>query len=123
MPDDGNGESLATPTTTFSIEPKRDMKVVIGGWLTIIAGFLVISNGLGGIWPPDSSLGWSAYFCAVPITIMGVVAVIGGVCALKEVHFSLSLAGAFLAAFGDGFTTFFIGMAAVLLFFMTGRDL
>ena len=122
-PDDGSGDTLATPSTTFSIRPKRDTKVVVGGWLTIIAGLIVISNGLGGIWSLHSSLGWPAYFCAVPITIMGVIAVIGGVCALKDVHFSLSLAGAFLGALGDGLTTFFIGMAALLLFFMSGRDL
>ena len=121
--DAGDEGIVVTPTATFTIKPKRDMKVVVGGSLTIIAGILVISNGLGGLWSLHSSLGWPAYFCGVPITVMGIIAVIGGVCALKDVHFSLSLAGAFLAALGDGLTTFLMGMAALLLFFMTGRDL
>ena len=115
--------SIATPTTAFTLKPKKDIKIVIGGWLTIIAGFIVISNGLGGLWSLHDTLGWPSFICTVPITAMGVIAVIGGLCALKDVYFSLSLAGAFLAAFGDGLTTFLMGMAALLLFFMSGRDL
>lgn len=118
-----NEDDAAIQNTSFTIEPKKDMKIVVGGWLTIIAGVLVIRNGLGGFVALHDSLGWPAFLCTVPVTLMGVIAVVGGICALRNIHFSLALAGAFLAAFGDGFTTFAMGVVALLLFIMTGRDL
>ncbi|UCE92240.1 MAG: hypothetical protein JSV90_03650 [Methanobacteriota archaeon] len=123
MSEKNEGNDFKVVSRPFTVKPGRDLKVVVGGYLTIIAGALVISNGLSGFWSLHEAIGWSVYMCAVPITIMGVVGVLGGICALKDTHMSLSLAGAFLAAFGDGLPAFFLGVAALLLFFTSNRDI
>jgi hypothetical protein len=123
MPEVGSGGGVTTASRPFTSRPSRDLKVVIGGWLTIIAGVLVISNGLGGLWPLNDAVEWLTYACAALVITMGVIGVIGGICALKDVRMSISLAGAFLAAFGDGLPSFFLGVTALLLFFTSNRDL
>ena len=118
----GDQNQSAPKRTRFTEKPARDLKMVIGGGLTLLAGALSISNGFRAfLSAPEQDFG-SVSLCAAPMIVFGVIAVAGGMCALRDKHFSLALAGAFLGALGDGLTGFVAGMSALFLFFLSNKD-
>ena len=94
-----------------------------------MAGVLALVNGLRGIFSETSialgpDVGFSrADVCATIALIFGVVAIAGGMNALKGRHLSLSLAGAFLGMMGGGLIGFWLGLGALILFALSNEDL
>ena len=116
-------QSQAAPKRVrFTERPARDLKMVIGGGLTLLAGALSISNGFEAFLSVSERDLGSVSLCAAPMVVFGIIAVVGGLCALRDKHFSLALAGAFLGALGDGLTGFVAGMSALFLFFLSNKD-
>ena len=118
----GDQNPAASRRIRFAEKPARDLKMVIGGGLTLVAGALSISNGFGAFLSVSERDLGSVSLCAAPMIVFGVIAVAGGLCALRDKHFSLALAGAFLGALGDGLTGFVAGMTALFLFFLSNKD-
>jgi len=71
----------------------------------------------------DIDVGVNRYsVCGTMLMAFGVIALIGGVSAVKGWNLSLALAGAALGAIGDGIGGFVLGLAAVLLLFLSNED-
>ncbi len=121
-PVNGDGDRPTRERVVFNDTPARDLKMVVGGLLTLLAGVLSILNGFGAFMSVSEQETGSVALCAVPMVAFGVIAVAGGLFALRDKHFSLSLVGAFLGSLGDGLTGFVAGMAALFLFFLSNRD-
>jgi len=109
--------------------PKRSARLTIAGWLIIFAGLLSLFNGLGALLEdnssaptPFSSIG-DYSICAFVIVAFGVVAILGGVSALRGKNFTLALAGAALGALGDGIVGVVCGLIALALLFISDQDL
>jgi hypothetical protein len=110
---------------------RRDFYLILGATLTIIAGVLSLLNGLEGLFGrthPFTSLpsaGESLVpVCGVLLVMFGVVAIAGGVYALRpRAHLTPVLLGAGLGMLGGGAYGFILGLAAVLLFWLANADM
>ena len=71
---------------------------ILTGVVNLIMGLMVLSVGsfAGGLF-----MGWFASF-GVPFIILGIIALIGGIFALKRTRWVLALVGAICALFGLG---------------------
>ena len=109
--------------------PPPDLFFVFGGCLTVIAGSLAVLNGISGV-----SIGNSFPFavdgplnqltlCGIGALLAGVVAVIGGLFAIRGKHFSFALGSAVLGIVAGGWMGFYVGLAAVVLLMLSNQDL
>ena len=98
--------------------------------MTIIAGLLALANGLTTLsaatsfqWP-DINMELNEFsVCGSMFILLGIVAVAGGVSALRGRYTSLALAGAGAGMIGDGLWGFVLGLVALVLLFMSNEDL
>lgn len=117
-------------TLTPSKKHRGTNYVLAGGLLTIGAGLLAIVNGLRAILEDAYELGvWSEIpldkytICGSIVIVFGIVAILGGVAALKTRNMILAFTGAAFGMAGDGALGFFLGLAALVLFFLSNEDL
>lgn len=110
-------------------ERPRSSFAVAAGWMTVIAGLLSFFNGLRTLMGESSwnlldvFVDMSRYgICAVLIMIVGTVAVIGGISAVRGKNLSLALAGAALGMIGDGVVGFWLGLLSILFLFLSNED-
>jgi hypothetical protein len=103
--------------------------MILAGWLIIVAGLLAFSNGLMAFFGESSSIwfdidiGVNRYsVCGTMIMAFGVVAVAGGISAVRGKNLSLALAGAALGTMGDGLVGFLFGLIAIVLLFLSNED-
>jgi hypothetical protein len=110
---------------------RRDFFLILGATLTIIAGVLSLINGLEGLLARTHlftflpSAGESLVpVCGIILVLFGVVAIAGGVYALRpRPYLTPVLLGAALGMLGGGVYGFFLGLAAILLFWLANVDL
>jgi hypothetical protein len=108
------------------LDTERNWKAVAGGVLSIIAGFLhlflwlsiaiilnkLIGSGYFGEDGPSISA-TTIWILILPLLILAVIAIIGGIFALKKKFWGLALAGSICAIFSP--TTWMIGVTATVL--------
>jgi hypothetical protein len=102
---------------------EKTWKPTVGGVLAIIAGVLGLIIGvlfatgvglLGGIF----GMGWlSAIFA--PLIVFGVIAIVGGICALQRRIWGLALAGSICALIGPWFL---LGILAIIFVSLGKRE-
>ncbi len=91
---------------------ERTWKPTVGGILAIIAGALqvilgIIIAAIGGI---TFLFAWAGVF-ATPLIVFGIIAIIGGIYALRREVWGLALAGSICAIFGPWFI---LGILAII---------
>jgi hypothetical protein len=105
-----------TDTPISSPAPiKRTWMPTTAGILCVIAGAMQILSGLfisvlfgvlGSIFDRFTDLGTHPIICAIigiPFVILGIVALVGGICSLQRKNWGIGLAGAICAVFpGSG---------------------
>jgi hypothetical protein len=110
---------------------RRDAFLILGAIFTIIAGVLSLMNGVEGLlsraglysFLPDGGEGL-ATFCSILLLLFGVISISGGIYAFTpRAHVTPVLIGAGLGMLGGGVYGFFLGLAAILLFWMANVDL
>jgi hypothetical protein len=104
---------------------ERNWKAIAGGVLSIIGGFLhlfgwlavaiilnkLIGSGyLGEDAPSISST--TVWILILPILLLAIIAIIGGICALKKRFWGLALAGSICAIFSPA--TWMVGVTATV---------
>ena len=101
----------------------------LGGILTIAAGCLAVWNGLTGttngiVFAIEEGLSRYA-ICGAVILVFGVVAILAGILAVTNRHRSLTLPilGAVLGMLGGGYYGFFLGLSALIMFWLSQGDL
>ena len=102
---------------------EKTWKPTVGGVLAIIAGALGLIIGLlfatgvgliGGI----IGMGWlSAIFA--PLIVIGIIAIVGGICALYRRVWGLALAGSIFALIGPWFL---LGILAIIFVSLGKRE-
>lgn len=108
--------------------PRRTLTVTLAGLMTLSAGLLSLFNGIqgivfGGQFAFGLDPGFSRFeLCGVIVIIFGIVAIAGGILALKRRHISLALAGAVLGMLGGGLLGFWLGLGALVLFGFSDED-
>jgi hypothetical protein len=118
------------PPRRLAEEWRRHPRTFIAGSLTLAAGILTLLNGIRALanqatflWL-DIDLPINRYsLCGMLIVVFGAVAVAGGVSALLRKHLSLTLPAAALGMVGDGLAGFYMGLAAIILFFLSDEDI
>jgi hypothetical protein len=103
--------------------------MLLGGGMTLLAGFLAIINGLGALFTdsflalgPESS--FTRYtFCGMLVIFFGIVATAGGISAMRGKNFTLALVGAIMGMLGSGLLGFFLGLGALVVFALSSEDL
>ena len=102
--------------------------MTLGGIMTIAAGLLSLFNGAQGIiFEGEFDLGPDPGFsrfdaCGVIAIIFGIVAVAGGISALRSQRLSLALAGALLGMMGGGLLGLWLALGALVLFAISDAD-
>ena len=89
---------------------------IIAGALEVIGGIIVLTVGAattGAANVPNWMMFFSA--AAIPMLILGIVAIVGGVYALKRRIWGLALAGAICSLFG---AWFILGILAIIFVIM-----
>lgn len=99
----------------------------MGGLMTVGAGVLSLQSALtatvlGGELPVGVDFERFA-LCGAIVTVFGIVAIAGGVCALLGRHFSLALTGAFLGMVSGSLVSFWLGLGALVAFAFADADL
>ena len=114
---------------TMDDKPPLDFLFFLGGNLAILAGIMALANGLMGASigstvaiGPDSPVN-RLTICSVLVIIFGMIAIAGGLSAIRGKHFTLALVGAVLGMVGGGWGGFFVGVGAIVLFMMSNQDL
>lgn len=110
---------------------RRDIFLILGATFTIIAGVLSLVNGVEGLLARTHlfsflpSTGESLVpACGILLVMFGVVAIAGGAYALRpRAHLTPVLLGAALGMLGGGVYGFFLGLAAIFLFWLANVDL
>lgn len=103
--------------------------MAIGGLTTIGVGLLSLFNGVqglafGGEFQSGPDLGFSMFAaCGVIFMLFGVVAIAGGMLALRGKHISLAFVGAFLGVLGGGMYGFWLGLVAIAALVFSDADL
>jgi hypothetical protein len=82
-------------------------------WMPKTAGILNLIGGVGEVvvaaiglfmavswltYPPERSIGFGILACSVPIALVGILAIMGGISALKRKRWKLALTGSFAAS-------------------------
>ena len=93
----------------------KTWKPTTGGILTIIAGALQLISGIvfataAGILGAIVGMGWFSAI-GVPLLVFGIIAIIGGVHALRRRTWGLALAGSICALVGPWFV---LGILAII---------
>jgi len=120
------GPQISPPVSEGS---ERSKLLVLGGWMTLAAGILALVNGLRAIIADNPiALGPEASFtrymaCGIMVILFGIVAVAGGICALRGRNFTLALAGAVFGILGGGLFGFYLGFGALVVFGLSNEDL
>ena len=106
-----------------------DFLFFLGGNLAILAGIMALANGLMGVTVgssvalgPDSAINRFTV-CSILVILFGIIAIAGGLSAIRGKHFTLALSGAVLGMVGGGWGGFFLGLGAIVLFMMSNQDL
>jgi len=114
---------------TMDDKPPLDFLFFLGGNLAILAGIMALANGLMGASigstvaiGPDSPVN-RLTICSVLVIIFGMIAIAGGLSAIRGKHFTLALVGAVLGMVGGGWGGFFVGLGAIVMFMMSNQDL
>jgi len=114
---------------TMDDKPPLDFLFFLGGNLAILAGIMALANGLMGASigstvaiGPDSPVNHLT-ICSVLVIIFGMIAIAGGLSAIRGKHFTLALVGAVLGMVGGGWGGFFVGLGAIVMFMMSNQDL
>jgi uncharacterized membrane protein HdeD (DUF308 family) len=122
-------EIRQTDASTSVGRPTKLRLVVIAGVLTLIAGVLSVYNGVVGV-NAGIGLGFDIYreglkysFCGVFLVVFGIIAIVGGLFAIKGRHVILAIIGACLGMAGGGLAGFWLGLTAMVLFFLSDADL
>jgi hypothetical protein len=94
---------------------QKTWKPTVGGILAIIAGAFQVIVGiviaaLGGIGGWFIGMGWLSVIGA-PLIVLGIVAIVGGIYALKRNTWGLALAGSICALVGPWFL---LGILAII---------
>jgi hypothetical protein len=102
---------------------EKTWKPTVAGVLTIIAGVLEAIIGLLfaagiGILGGVVGMGWLSIIFA-PLIIFGIIAIVGGVCALRRRIWGLALAGSICALIGPWFL---LGILAIIFVSLGKRE-
>ena len=119
--DDSASESYTTP---IHARP-RSSTPVIGGIMSILAGVLALGQGL--LYLAGSTLitfyGGTLCLCGGLDSLFGVIAIVGGISALKREGFAIALVGAILGMLGFGFLIGFVfGLIALVLIAISRQE-
>jgi hypothetical protein len=102
---------------------EKTWKPTVAGVLAIIAGAVQLIIGtlcatgvgfLGGMF----GLGWLSAICA-PLIVFGIIAIVGGACALARTAWGLALTGAIFALIGPWFI---LGLLAIIFVSLGKRE-
>ena len=102
---------------------KRTAMPIAAGILSIIAGFLGFFLGIflatimEATWWEEGAFGFGLFF-GVPIIIFGIIAIVGGVYALRRRIWGLALAGSICAFLG----AWFLGIPAIILIALSKKE-
>lgn len=108
---------------------RRSTHLLLGGVLTLTAGIMSLVNGAQGLLEDGSvALGpisnYTRYtFCGILVIMFGLVAIAGGISAIKGKNFTLALAGAALGMMGGGLFGFYLGLGALIVYALSNEDL
>lgn len=103
--------------------------LLLGALLTIVTGILSIVNGIEGIHSglvlvPVLKNAYTVSVCGVILIVFGIVAVASGMHVFfREPSIVMASIGAFLGILGGGFYGFWLGIAAIFLFWLSDEDL
>lgn len=94
---------------------ERTWKPTTAGILSIIAGAIgvitgIVAASLGGLIGTFFGIPWTGAF-GVPSLLLGIVAIVGGIYALRREVWGLALAGSICALVGPGFL---LGLLAII---------
>jgi hypothetical protein len=94
---------------------EKTWKPTVAGILAIIAGAIEVISGIVfatgvGFWAGIFGMGWLSVIFA-PLIVLGIIAIIGGVCALQRKIWGLALAGSICALIGPWFI---LGILAII---------
>lgn len=102
---------------------EKTWKPTTAGILAVIAGTIQLVLGtlcatgvwfLGGI----IGMGWLSAICA-PLIVFGIIAIVGGICALTRKAWGLALAGSIFALIGPWFI---LGILAIIFVSLGKRE-
>jgi hypothetical protein len=108
---------------------RRDIYMLLGGGMTLLAGILAIINGLRGLITDSSlALGPADTFtretsCGILVLVFGIVAVAGGISGIKRKFFALAVAGTIMGMMGGGVYGFYLGLGALIMFGLSNQDI
>ena len=105
---------------------RRDIYMLLGSGMTLLAGVLAIINGLRGLFSDIHTVEYrfAPYdYCATLFVLFGIIAVAGGISGIKRKYFALTLAGAIMGMAGGGVYGFWLGLGALILFGLSNQDL
>jgi hypothetical protein len=94
---------------------EKTWKPTVGGILAIIAGALQVISGIVcatgvGFWAGIFWMGWLSVIFA-PLIVFGIIAIVGGIYALRREVWGLALAGSICALIGPWFI---LGILAII---------
>ncbi len=112
--------------TSVAKRPDHKIPMRLGGLITLVLGLLSLQNGLGAMLTgeefPFGPYVTRVAACGMIVIIFGIIAIAGGVSALRGKHFSLALAGTLLGMMGGGLVAFLLGLVACVLFYFADED-
>lgn len=108
--------------------PQRSY-AVLAGWMTVVAGVLAFFNGFMSLFGHSSIDLFDIFIepdrytiCGIAIMASGVIAILGGISAIRGWNISLALVGAALGMMGGGIVGFWLGIASILFLFLSSED-
>jgi len=114
-----------------SIKPRRDAYLVAGAPLVIVAGILSLVNGAEALFAISNTLPFLSNseatvfpICGALLIVLGAISIAGGIYALTpHPHLLPIVVAAAAGIMGGGLLGFFLGFAAIILFWMANVDL
>jgi len=105
---------------------RRDIYMLLGSGMTLLAGIFAIINGLRGLFSDIHTVEYrfAPYdYCATLFVLFGIIAVAGGISGIMRKSFLLAVAGAIMGMMGGGVYGLYLGLGALILFGLSNQDL
>ena len=105
---------------------RRDIYMLLGSGMTLLAGIFAIINGLRGLFSDIHTVEYrfAPYdYCATLFVLFGIIAVAGGISGIMRKSFLLAVAGAIMGMMGGGVYGLYLGLGALILFGLSNQDM